>query len=535
MSDQGSRGAVRRLAGGTAVRLAAILLPAALLLPAAPVRAELCSVDAVPAATVLLPYFEVDLEDPRGATTLLSLNNALAQPVVARVTLWTDLAVPTWAFDVYLTGYDVQSLNLRDLFAGRSPVTGAAVGPHGRFSDPFSPFEGCFEIAPAVPVAHLRAAHRGGPSPRFGHQCAGLDHGDGRARGYLTADVVGECGSGLFPSDPGYFGDGGIARFDNALWGDFYQVDPAGDLAYGDNLVRLEAAAAAFGPGDRTFYGRYLGDSGADAREPLPGTWALRQIAGGPFAARTRFVGWRETPGPPVPFPCGETPPWFPLGHAWFVTFDEEENGYDPYLLPISPPPAPFLPAAAQSGEGSFVEPFGWIHAGLDRSLLEPAQAFVTAALSAEGRYSVASPATPLESGCDPPGCPAGGAAPPTRLCVSGTALHDRTLDPGDPVLVRAIAGGCYSASCVGGGAAECAVRAAGDGGALELAALICLVPHSEACLPVCDLEPSVGCDSPPLAAGDYTLRHGGLELSFTVPSTVPAGGLCTGGEVSAP
>ncbi len=37
--------------------------------------AVICTIDAVPAATLLLPYFEVDLSNPNGLTTLFSVNN----------------------------------------------------------------------------------------------------------------------------------------------------------------------------------------------------------------------------------------------------------------------------------------------------------------------------------------------------------------------------------------------------------------------------------------------------------------------------
>jgi len=45
---------------------------------AAPMSAVICTIDAVPAATLLLPYFEVDLNNPNGLTTLFSVNNASA-------------------------------------------------------------------------------------------------------------------------------------------------------------------------------------------------------------------------------------------------------------------------------------------------------------------------------------------------------------------------------------------------------------------------------------------------------------------------
>ncbi len=41
-----------------------------------PAAAKTCALDVVPAATLLLPYFEVDLRSPSGRTTLMAINNA---------------------------------------------------------------------------------------------------------------------------------------------------------------------------------------------------------------------------------------------------------------------------------------------------------------------------------------------------------------------------------------------------------------------------------------------------------------------------
>src|SRR5688572_7166602 len=92
---------------------------------AAPAAAEICTIDDVPAATLLLPYFEVTLDAPVGwgKHTLFSTNNASASAAVAHVTLWTDQSIPTLDFDVYLTGYDVQTISIRDIFNGNLPRT----------------------------------------------------------------------------------------------------------------------------------------------------------------------------------------------------------------------------------------------------------------------------------------------------------------------------------------------------------------------------------------------------------------------------
>src|SRR6476659_2952750 len=120
-----------------------ILAAALLLLPlvALPAAAEICTIDDVPAATLLLPYFEVDLNSQNGVQTLFSINNASASAAVAHVTVWTDWSIPTLDFDVYLTGCDVQTINVRDLFNGFVPITadaGADPGDHISHKGPLS-------------------------------------------------------------------------------------------------------------------------------------------------------------------------------------------------------------------------------------------------------------------------------------------------------------------------------------------------------------------------------------------------------------
>src|SRR5262245_39692581 len=139
-----------------------------------------CRTAEQPAATLLIPYFEVDLQRADGATTLISVNNASSRPAVARVVLWTDWGAPTLAFDVYLTGYDVQSLNLRDLFQGRLPATSQTASPHGELSDANAAFPGCDANPKAVTAFtqaswdYLQAAHTGRPLPGSSpSQCLG--------------------------------------------------------------------------------------------------------------------------------------------------------------------------------------------------------------------------------------------------------------------------------------------------------------------------------------------------------------------------
>ena len=336
--------------------------------------AEIGTIDDVPAATLLVPYFEVDLDDPNGITTLFSVNNASRSAVLAHVTFWTDKSIPTLDFDIYLTGYDVQTINVRDIFNGILPRTAERSLDTGDAASPSPPagatqavapidtdFPGttgpCFNPYAAGPTAtltstflnnHFRPAHTGGPSTAvFGGFCSAADYGDNIARGYITIDVVDECNLS-FPSDALYATN--FLEFNNVLWGDYFYVNPAENFAQGETLVHVEACEpgngylgfVGNGAGncpldplvDYTFYGRYAPVAGNDNREPLATSFATRYAIGGAFDGGTDFVVWRDSKTIPAgangPYNCntGEVA-WFPLGQTDVVAFDEQENATD--------------------------------------------------------------------------------------------------------------------------------------------------------------------------------------------------------------
>jgi hypothetical protein len=358
-----------------------------------------CRVDVQPAATLLVPYFEVDLDSPVGTTTLISVVNASAQARLVSLTLWTDWAVPTLTFNLHLTGFDVQSLNLRDVFVGHLPATGPA-GP--AFAD-------CTGSAlPAGPdaatLARAVAWHRGRPDAAG--SCGSQPRpAGGTARGYLTVDVVHRCSS-LDPADAGYFGAGGtgVASNDNVLIGEFFVVDSAQDYAFGEPAVHILADAARFGAGDYTFYGRYGGGTGADNRQPLGRVFASRYLAGGIFAAGTRLMVWRDTKSPAaLPVACGGAPAWAPLGLAPLVAWDEEEN---PVALGASDARLPLATQVIDVGGPDLPVPFpfGWMRIDLRLAggfgFGEEAQGWVTTAQRAHGRFTVGTRAARLASPC---------------------------------------------------------------------------------------------------------------------------------------
>lgn len=423
--------------------------------------AEIGTIDDVPAASMLLPYFEVDLNDPDGVTTLFSINNASAAPAIAHVTLWTDLSVETLDFSIYLTGYDVQTINLRDIFNGNMPQS-AHPSVDATFDDTLSPSppEGSGQAGfwddpadatpplntaacngilplpdlPASLEAHIRNSHTGNPSAGFANACSAQPFDDGIARGYITIDSVTEC-TRQFPNSAGYWGQGGtgIANNRNILWGDYFIVDRANNFAQGENLVHLEADAQLGGTDSTyTFYGRWDNAAlGIDNREPLATSFATRYLGDLPPFDGTDLVVWRDgkfgdTAGANGPFSCGDfplAPDWYPLDEAQVAAFDEEERVAflcgapedTPFSDPFQPSDVFCFPAETQripvAGAPVFADPldvpfdFGWMFLNLnhDSGTYRDgiAQNWVTTLMSSEGRFSVGLNAIQLDNAND--------------------------------------------------------------------------------------------------------------------------------------
>ena len=79
-----------------------------------------CALDAVPASTLLFPFVQYDFDqgriDDSGQTTLFAITNVSSEAVIVHVTVWTDYSVAILDFNLTLTGYDVQAINIRDIF-----------------------------------------------------------------------------------------------------------------------------------------------------------------------------------------------------------------------------------------------------------------------------------------------------------------------------------------------------------------------------------------------------------------------------------
>src|SRR3954471_7487687 len=402
---------------------------------AVPASAALCNVDVAPAATLLLPYFEVDLNDPNGLTTLFSVNNSSNVAVLAHITLWSDLSVPVLAFNIYLTGYDVQTINLRDLVVnGTLPQTASTgqdpndtISPKGSKSQGVN-FASCTGILPLPPLPssflqHLQLSLTGKASPVLNGLCAGRNLGDNIARGYATVDTVSSCTLRLH-SDPAYFASD--ITFQNVLWGDYIYANTTKNFANGGALVHVEASTtdpATTTPGRYTFYSRYVGWNASDHREPLATNFGARCAVNGMFSGGTSFVVWRDSKTSQNAFACPAAlghPFWYPLGQEALEVFDEEEHVEVPQTFPVSaaPPTLSLLPFPAEAqrtkiDSSEFPVPFdfGWIFLDLNTTIggnpnptSDPvaAQAWVIYDMDSNGHFSVGFEGLRLDSACAP-------------------------------------------------------------------------------------------------------------------------------------
>jgi hypothetical protein len=397
----------------------AALMTAALAAPAVPVMAGVmsgsCRLGNQPAATLLLPYFRADLNNPAGETTLVAINNASAKPALARVVLWTDWGVPTLAFDIYLTGYDVQTLNVRNLLTGSLPSTGSDQSPQGQFSTAV-PDAACASPRSTLRAAertYLRAAHTGQPLPGGGKgagaSCAGsAEGGPGIATGYITVDEVNRCTATTVgrsentPADPTYFAHGGtgLASDDNVLWGDYYYMDPKTGRSDSQTAVAIVADPDFFTDGSYTFYGRYVGFTGRDDRMPLSSLYYTRYSDGGSLKSSTDLVVWRDNrDGSVAPSSCAKGPGWAPLGEYQLVAFDEEENATqvgNSNAFPLATQRvhvgSPAVPAPTRQG---------WLMLDLWHKDGTHAQAWVSVMLSSGGRFNAGHGALRVDDLCN--------------------------------------------------------------------------------------------------------------------------------------
>jgi hypothetical protein len=387
-----------------------------------------CDIGPYPAATLLLPYFEVDFNAPvtTALNTTFTLVNTSKVPQIARATIWTDMGYPVVWFNMFLTGYDAQSISLYEVVArGRLPMTSAG-SQSGRASSANSsnPYimqnTLCDSITSSIPAPLLQKVQLAlTTGVRETGECPiGTAHK--HAIGYLTIDVVNSC-SAESPLESKYWTD--VLLYDNVLTGEYIRINPdpnSGNYAGANPMVHIRAipeggpaTTAVTTPFPYTFYDRYTagGTRKSDRRQPLPSVFALRYIEGGATSFLTNYAVWREGVIGASKNPCDYAAnARLALPHANVVRFDEHENATgtsNDAMTPstaLLPSNATIFPPASVAGDHG-----GWFWISLDNGgMKRPSQNWVIVQMYAEGRYGVDFDAAFLANGCTvtPPSAP---------------------------------------------------------------------------------------------------------------------------------
>ena len=389
------------------------------------VYANICAFDPVPAATLLFPFVAFDYNNPiDGTTTLFAITNVSNEAQIVHVTLWTDYSVAVLDFNIVLSGYDVQTMNIRDiLIAGTLPVTGTSgslviAGPTPSDDGPVEVSSNglltpdgtdtlniagrCPSSSPSYPGLYgngldvitravLQSYLQGSQNAYKEHtDCAGTDYQlqpsdwfQNRSTNdatwmYITADVVYSCNKDFPDEAAAYWND---ILDSNVLIGDMLWVDAAARYSEADNAVHIEAdsnidSVVMLDSLRRplTFYHRYSG--GVDNREPLPTAWAFRYVGAGIPNFGTMIRTWKgstlypfiqdlviDDPSNPSYFAAKDC-----LAYTYYA-WDEDENvitvDENPWSFPGSPEVRPnLIPLETQEvsiDQFNTVDAFGWM------------------------------------------------------------------------------------------------------------------------------------------------------------------------------
>jgi hypothetical protein len=110
---------------------------AALFVVASSASAIVCTIDQRPAATLLVPYFQVAvnadgslMSGPAALNTLVTITNASSAPMIAHVNVYNEKSVLVLDFNIALTGFDVQSMSMGDVITGTLPQTPVSSDGH---------------------------------------------------------------------------------------------------------------------------------------------------------------------------------------------------------------------------------------------------------------------------------------------------------------------------------------------------------------------------------------------------------------------
>ncbi len=196
--------------------------------------ANYCANDVVPAATLLFPFVQYDYvagaAGNNGATTLFAITNVSSQAQIVHITLWTDYSIAILDFNIVLTGYDVQTINIRDILRdGILPYegTGANIWEEDNDGDTpadLGPFSSNNQLHTAAVDAWFAAVGLPAPEPTWD--------------GVAGSDFPLDCDPAVWEASPNWYASnlpidsGTLANFRN-----FLEASMMADTWYADCTI----------------------------------------------------------------------------------------------------------------------------------------------------------------------------------------------------------------------------------------------------------------------------------------------------------
>ena len=243
-----------------------------------------CTIDQRPAATLLVPYFQVSYDadgnlvstGPGARDTIVTIGNASAAPMIAHVNVYNRFSQLVLDFNVALTGFDIQAMRVSDVIGGILPNTPLDQDgePEGdvcqRALDPTDPFvypAGFIRVwpdDPATTIDNTLATTQYDQvffsvADQLREDCNGdLDF---LAIGYMVIDHANYCNLSD-PTDPNYYYKNALGN-ENNLFGEIVFTSGEGLPTYALSTVNIEAdtVIGQIALNDplpvRTFYARY--------------------------------------------------------------------------------------------------------------------------------------------------------------------------------------------------------------------------------------------------------------------------------------
>ena len=241
-----------------------------------------CTIDQRPAATLLVPYFQVSFDaagnvvstGPGARDTIVTIGNASSAPMIAHVNVYNRFSQLVLDFNVALTGFDIQAMRMSDIITGHLPNT-----PVDHNGDPdgdvcqrvngavYPNANGFLRVRPQVPATPLdntlatteynQVFFSVADDLRF--NCAGAL--GPLAFGYVVIDHANYCNLSD-PTLPNYYYNNALGN-ENNLFGEIVFTSGEGIPTYALSTVNIEADTvigqiALQDPfPTRTFYARY--------------------------------------------------------------------------------------------------------------------------------------------------------------------------------------------------------------------------------------------------------------------------------------